>query len=195
MLDFTISQAKLSEAVTQLTKARSTESHELVDLICSPDSVRFVVTGRDFSCDAQVASVGAAQIPIAILPRVRKAAATFDGDIRIRIEDGRLKVNSMSLAMPEIALKRLAGRLIDIPDDAPARDVLALHYLFTDTEIAESNLVGRVLEANSILQKALDQSTDLREFGVTREQLSLLVQENLKVNAEVLRKVVLPPQI
>jgi hypothetical protein len=187
MLDFTISIAKLTQAARQLTRARETENEEPVDIVCTQDSVKFVVTGREFSCLADVSSLGAAQIPLDLLPRLRKAAATFDTDVRLRVEDGRVRVNSMSISHPAIALKRMGGRMIDIPDDAPARDVLALQYLFTNTEIAESNLVGRVLAANSTLQKALDVAANLSEFGVTRDQLRALVQENLKLHAESLR--------
>ncbi|HXE07638.1 MAG TPA: hypothetical protein VN612_07065 [Acidobacteriaceae bacterium] len=187
MLDLTISKAKLNEATRQLTRARKSEHDELVDITCTHDSVKFVVTGREFSCLADVTSLGSAEIPLDLLPRLRKVAATFDTDVRIRIEPGRVRVNSMSISHPAVALKRIGGRMIDIPDDAPAQDVLALQFLFTNTEIAESNLLGRVLEATSKLQKALDSATALEQFGVTRHQLRALVRENLKLHAESIR--------
>jgi len=54
MIDFEITQLDFASAVRQMTKARTSEAEEQVDLTCTRESVRFVVTGRAFSCPAVV---------------------------------------------------------------------------------------------------------------------------------------------
>jgi hypothetical protein len=84
-------------------------------------------------------------------------AATFgDKPLRIRIEAGRIRVNSMSIVLDGVTTRKMSDRPIDIPDDASVRDILALQYVFTKEEVAESDLTARFLAANSERQKAAD---------------------------------------
>jgi hypothetical protein len=134
------------------------------------------------------------RFPIAILPKLRKVASSFgDKPVRIRIEDGRIRVNSMSISIPGITIRPMSDRAIDLPDDAPARDILALNYLFTKEEIAESNLTARFLAANSQRIKAIDSAAvSLNAFGITNVDIESLVNIALKSHAEKLRAMLKP---
>jgi hypothetical protein len=189
MIDFEITQENLSKAARQMTKASISEASEHVDLTCYSDNIKFVVTGRELTCPARVELKGKAQFPLDLLPRLRKVAATFgDKPVRIRIEDGRVRVNSMSIAAEGITTQKMSDRPIDIPDDAPVRDIMALHYLFTRAEIAESDLTTRFLAANSERLKCIQSAArTLAPFGVPVETVESLANDALKSHAEALR--------
>ncbi len=194
MIDFEITQDDLAKASRQMTKARTDDGKDEVDLTCYRETLKFVVTGREFTCPANVESRGMVRFPLAILPKLRKVASSFgDGPVRIRIEDGRIRVNSMSISIPGITIRQLSDRAIDIPDDAPARDILALNYLFTKEEIAESDLTARFLAANSQRIKAIDSAADtLKAFGIKNVDIESLVNIALKSHAEKLRAMLKP---
>ncbi|HEY5331593.1 MAG TPA: hypothetical protein VIJ79_17065 [Acidobacteriaceae bacterium] len=150
MIDFKISQAEISKASRLLSKVRTDPGTDIVDITCYRENVKFVVTGREITCPALVESVGAAQFPVTLMAKLGKLAASFDDENpRIRIEVGRIRVNSAAVSMPGIILRKIADRPIDIPDDAPIRDILALRYLFTQEELVASDLAKRYLAAVS----------------------------------------------
>ena len=189
MIDFEISQDNLAKASRQMTKARSDDGKDEVDLTCYRETLKFVVTGREFTCPARVESRGMVRFPLAILPKLRKIASSFgDKPARIRIEDGRIRVNSMSISIPGITTRPMSDRPIDIPDDAPARDILALNYLFTKEEIADSDLTARFLAAKSERIKAIESAAQwLLPVGIRPEVIEALVRDALKTHAEALR--------
>jgi hypothetical protein len=197
MIDFEISQDELAKAVRQMTKTRTPGEQELVDLTCYRDNIKFVVTGRELTCHATVELKGMARMPLAILPKLRKAAVTFgDKPLRIRIEAGRIRVNSMSIALDGITIQKMSDRPIDIPDNASVCDILALKYVFTKDEVAESDLTARFLAANSERQKAVDRATELlATFGVPHEVVDSLVTQAIKAHAEILRPMLRPAMI
>jgi hypothetical protein len=194
MIDFTISQKDLAKASQMMTKARIGVRDELIELTCFGSNVRFLVTGRESTTSATVEATGQAQFPLSVLPMLRKAAATFDSaSIRIRIENGRIRVNSMSISMPEIVISKITDRPIDIPDNAPARDILALKFLFSADEMAASDMANRYLAANSARLKAIRSAADtLSPFGITGGDLESLVNIALKSHAERLRPMLKP---
>ncbi len=136
-------------------------------------------------------------MPLAILPKLRKAAATFgDKPLRIRIEAGRIRVNSMSIALDGITTQKMSDRPIDIPDDASVCYILALKYVFTKEEVAESDLTARFLAANSARQKAVDRATEsLATFGISHDVIDSLVTQAIKAHAETLRPMLHPSMI
>lgn len=194
MIDFEITQENLSKAARQMTKARTSTDTELVDLTCYRDNILFVVTGREFTCPAKVELKGMVRLPLDLLPRLRKLAATFgDKPARIRIEDGRIRVNSTSITIEGITTRKMSDRPIDIPDDAPVRDILGLHFLFSAKELAESDLTARFLAANSQRLKDIQSAAEtLAPFGVSPAVVEALVNDSLKAHAETLRPMLRP---
>ena len=125
MIDFEITQLDFASAVRQMTKARTSEAGEQVDLTCTRDSVRFVVTGREFSCPAVVQARGMTRFPVDLLARLREVATSFaPRPLRIRVDEGRVRVNSMSISIPGVRPKHLMDRPIDIPGSETRRTAL-----------------------------------------------------------------------
>jgi len=102
----------------------------------------------------------------------------------------------MSISVEGITTRKMSDRPIDIPDNAPVRDILALHYLFTGAEIAESDLTARFLAANSQRLKAIQSAAEtLEPFGIRCEVIETLVNEALKSHAEILRPMLCPSML
>lgn len=197
MIDFEISQDELANASRQMTRARTSTATDYIDLTCYRDNIKFVVTGREFTCPAVVDLKGMARFPLSLLPKIRKSASSFgDKPARIRIEDGRIRVNSMSISLAGITAQKMNDRPIDIPDDASDRDILALNFLFTSGELADSDLTARFLAANSAREKAIDSALNgLDKFGVPREVIAEAIRDALKSHAERLRPMLRPVMI
>ena len=196
-IDFKISRAELSKASRLLSSVRTDDGSDLVDLTCYRDNVKFVVTGREVTCPASVEAVGAAQFPVTVMAKLGKLAATFnDESPRIRIEAGRIRINSAAVSMPEIMLRKVSDRPIDIPDDAPIRDILALRYLFSQEELVASDLAKRYLAAVSRKTKDIASVTaSLAAYGIPADTVDALIRESLEAHAETLRAMLKPTLI
>ena len=194
MIDLELSRPVFIKAVQQLTKGHSSDSSDLVDMIVFSEAVRFVVLGRETTIGAEVASRGAAQFPMSLLKRLTAVAKTFPGRTnRIRIETGRVRINTNSVTHADIRIHRVLARPFDIPDDAPDRDLLALRYLFTPEQAAEANLTARILAANTRYLKTLTQcAKDLADYGVRIEAVKQILDDALRSHAEALRPMLLP---
>jgi hypothetical protein len=84
-------------------------------------------------------------------------------------------------------------RPIDIPDDAPVRDILALKYIFSPEEVAESSLTARFLAANAERVKAIESSAELlAPFGIGMKKIEEVVQDALRGHADTLRPILSP---
>ena len=130
--------------------------HDVVDVTCSKNSAKFVVTGPDATAAAEIESTGQARFPLDLIPKLKKIAASFGSEaVRIRVENGPIRINSMSVSNPDITVSEINDRPIDIPDDAPILDIVALQFLFTSDELASSNLMERFVEADKTRIKAL----------------------------------------
>ena len=197
LIDFKLSRSAFMKTVNQLTKARASEADDLVDVTAYEGAVRFVVLGRETTVDAQVALRGAAQLPLSLLKRLGEVAKTFDQDTtRVRIENGRAWVNSMVVSNEKVGLERVLARSIDIPDDAPDRDLLALKYLFTPEQAAEANLTARLLAAHSRYLKVIDSCVkELSAYGIPPDHIKSIVDTALRSHAETLRPNLLPGSI
>ena len=195
MIDFKIEKSDFRKASQLMTRARTSAADEIVVITCTRGNVRFLITGREDTCSAQVDTTGQAQLPATILPKLVKVAATFpEGKLRIRVGTGQIKINSMSFTSSEITVSEIMDRPIDIPDDAPVRDILALKFLFTPDEITASDLATRFLAANSQRAKAIESAASLLgDFGVPSETVEHIVEEALRSNAEQLRPMLKPP--
>lgn len=197
MIDFTLAKEDLTRACRLMTSARNNAEGDVVDISCTRENVRFVVTGREITCAAGVESLGVAQVPLEIFAKIGTIAKTYkEPRTRIRIEPARVRINNMAIAIPESPRKLIGDRMIDIPDDASLMDLLAVSVLFRGNEIAESNLTERVLEANSKRLKALESAASiLAPLGITPDMLDELHRTAVRQHAERLRPMLLPPLI
>jgi len=194
MIDFQISQSEIATVADLLTKARKNAKAELVDVTVLRSTARFVVTGREYECDVEAETPGFAQVPLELLPQLQKTAKSFPDDpIRIRIEAGRIRIKSAAVNHPGIALTKGRVRSIDVPDDAPAIDFLAIKQIFSAAQIKENSLTAKIEAAKEELDEALaSAAASLAGFNVTKKDLSTLAATYVAAHEEKMRKVLLP---
>jgi hypothetical protein len=149
--------------------------------------------GSQTSMDADIAQSGYAKIPVALLQELQNVAGTYKTDkIRIRIEDGKFRIEGYALNHDGIQLKTIGARIVDLPVDAGYLDTLALTKLFSAEEISISGLTKRVQDAYEKAKDAVELATAaLADFGVPREEVGRLLQAQLIRRALEL-KTVLP---
>lgn len=90
-------------------------------------------------------------------------------------------------------MKRIARRIIDIPDDARPMDVLALRHIFSVDEIEDSGLHVKVLDAQSELTRALESaSLTLSDYGFEQAELIAMAETKIKEHSNGLKRVLFP---
>jgi hypothetical protein len=116
-----------------------------------------------------------------------------DDHLRLRISDGKFRIQNTSISNPGIAMKRIARRIIDIPDDARPMDVLALRHIFSVDEIEDSGLHVKVLDAQSELTRALESaSLTLSDYGFEQAELIAMAETKIKEHSNGLKRVLFP---
>ena len=87
-------------------------------------------------------------------------------------------------------MKKIARRIIDIPDDARPMDVLALRHIFSVDEIEDSGLHVKVLDAQSELTRSLESaSATLRDYGFEQAELIVMAEAKIKEHSNGLKQV------
>jgi hypothetical protein len=116
-----------------------------------------------------------------------------DERLRLRISNGKLRLQNTSISNPGIAMKRIARRIIDIPDDARPMDVLALRHIFSVDEIEDSGLHVRVLDEQAELTRSLESaSMTLRDYGFDQNELIAMAEAKIKEHSNGLKQVLFP---
>ena len=93
------------------------------------------------------------------------------------------------MAHEGIRMRKIARRLIYIPEDARQMDVLSLRHIFTAVEIEDSELGGKVLDAEKNLADCLDSAArSLADYGISRKELRTLAETRVRENVASLRK-------
>lgn len=190
MIEFTVVAKDFRKAISLMLAGRKghmdtdTSEFKAVANLLELSSV-----GTETQIDAEVAQAGCARVPLPVLKNVKKLAATFKPPrLRVRVEDGRVSIESSSLSHPGIELKRVGARKADIPVDASLLDTLAMVRLFSGEEIAESRLTARVQSAYENAKAAIDSAhTRLSAFEVPREEIDRLVAFRIGKRASELK--------
>ncbi len=177
-----------------MTGARSSKKGDTLDLTCADGAVSFVTLGRESSADAVVAAAGQARIPLAIIGRIAELAESFHKTpVRIRLEPGKIRVQSASITEPGIRIGKIKERSIDIPDDAPILDLLSVHMLFSAQQIKESDLSTRIMAAEKQRSADLGRATEaLAKYGVTGASLENALNEAIARHRDTLRPILKP---
>lgn len=110
---------------------------------------------------------------------VAQAEMPQDTDpFRIRIENGRLYVNTSSI---EAVWEEAADDHIWLPMNAPLKMVLSVAYHHTPDAITKSGLTDMVDAAKKERDKRLGKAAEaLSEFGVTRAELRAIVDAKMR---------------
>jgi hypothetical protein len=172
---------------------RKADSTGLVDLTAAPSTLILAAMGTSIDVPIVSEITGSVSITVSDLARLKKISATYKaGPIRIRISGGRIRFQNTSISAI-VSDKRIARRVIDIPNDASAMDLLSLRLLFSVDEIEDCGLHSKVLEAQETFARRLDSAaSDLREYGFTRSELAATAEAKLKAHAAITKKVLFP---
>lgn len=193
-MDFVVSKSDLTTALKQILQGRKESSGDVVDLIADRSSLCVVVTGRSIEIEVEAQERGSSRVPISVMFGIKRIIGTYKEDkVRLRISEGKLRVQNTSISDPEITMKKVARRIIDIPDDAAPKDILALPFLFSVDEIEDCGLHTKLLEAQKRFTQDLDSAfKTLSDYGFDRNDLNAMANLKIKVHAETLRAVLFP---
>lgn len=186
MLEFSVSIREFTRAIRLLLAGRQQHAdYDTADLTARADSVELRSTGTSVEIPATVVQGGSGRIPTTILPKLKRAAASFKTEhLRVTVETGRVRIGSFSTSHSDIELRPVGSRTVDLPIDATALDCLAVQALFSADEIAASGLAARVLDAQETAIEAIKGATMcLSEFSVPREAVRELVEAHVALYA------------
>ncbi|MGA3126171.1 MAG: hypothetical protein ABSD13_05615 [Candidatus Korobacteraceae bacterium] len=194
MLEFLVRTQELKKAIRLMLSGRKEYlSHDTADFRAVADTLELSSTGSSTAIEATVTQAGYARVPFDVLNNLRRAAVSYTKTrVRLRIEPGRLRIESFGLSHPDIELRRIGGRMADLPVNATPLDALALVKLLSSGEIAEAGLSARVLDAQERAISAIEWATDsLKEFRVPREAISDLLESHLALYAASIKAAIL----
>lgn len=189
-MDLMVDRKELDKALRVILQGRSAQGPDVVDFTAGREALTVVVTGRSVEVAIEAAEIGSVSIPIEVVAKLKKVAKTYDNDrLRLRANEGRVRLEGMSMAHEGIRMRKIARRLIDIPEDARQMDVLSLRHIFTAVEIEDSELGGKVLDAEKNLADCLDSAArSLADYGISRKELRTLAETRVRENVASLRK-------
>jgi hypothetical protein len=193
-MEFVIAKCDLNSALGQILQGRKDALGDVVDLIADRSTLTVVVTGRSIEVPIEADVIGSAIIPIKVVFGAKRMGESYmDERLRLRISDGKFRIQNTSISNPGIAMKRIARRIIDIPDDARPMDVLALRHIFSVDEIEDSGLHVKVLDAQSELTRSLESaSATLRDYGFEQAELITMAEAKIKEHSNGLKRVLYP---
>jgi hypothetical protein len=193
-MDLMIDRKELDKALRQILQGRDASCPDVVDFTAGRESLTIVVTGRSVEVDIEASEIGSVSVPITVVAKLKKVCKTYEKEqVRLRATEGRIRVEGMSIANAEIRMRKIARRVIDIPQDARALDVLSLRHIFTAVEIEDSELSAKVIDEEKKLADRLDSAaSSLADYGISRNELRTLAVSRIRENAPSLRKALFP---
>lgn len=190
-MDFVISKSDLAAAVKQILQGRKESSGDVIDLTADSSTLAVVATGRSVEVSIEAQERGSAAIPIRVIFGIKRIMGTYKVEsVRMQISQGKLRLQNTSISDAGIAMKKVAKRIIDIPDDAMPRDILSLPMIFSVDEIEDCGLHTRLLEAQKKLTEDLESaSRTLNAYGFNRNELSAMAKLKIKAHADAMKAV------
>ena len=122
---------------------------------------------------------------------MKKISGTYDDkEFRIRVSDGKFRLQGMTASHPGIKARPIARRVIDIPEDATARDILSLPSIFSADEIEDCGLEAKLLDAQKKLADDLDSALwTIRKYGFERDELTAMAKLKIKAHADAMKRI------
>ena len=196
MIDILVRTQEFKKSIRLVLAGRAEYmDSDTADFIARTDDLELCSAGSSNHIPATITRAGAARVPLPVLKNVKRVAVSFKSpQLRIRIEPGRIRVETFGFAHDQIELKSLGGRIADVPINAPALDLLGLQKLYSADEIAESGLTARMLDAQARVTAAIESAaTSLKEFGVSREAIRELVDLHVAIHSKTLGRALSAP--
>ncbi len=192
-MDFQISKSDFTAALRQILQGRKADSADVVDMTADRENLTVVVTGRSIEVPIEALECSSFSIPIGVLFKMKRISGTYDDPkLRIRISEGKFRLQGMTVAHPGIMARPIARRIIDIPEDALPRDILSLRFIFSMDEIEDCGLHTKLLEAQKEMADDLDIAYDrLRPYGFDRNEIGAMAKLKIKAHADAMKHVLL----
>jgi hypothetical protein len=190
-MDFMVSKSDFTAALRQMLQGRKADSADVVDMTADRELLTVVVTGRSIEIPIEAQERGSYSIPIAVLFKVKKASGTYDEkSFRVRISEGKLRLQGMTFSNPGIMPRKIARRVIDIPDEPMPRDILSLPLIFSLDEIEDCGLHVKLLEAQKKMADDMNRAYELlTPYGFDRSELSAMAKLKMKAHADAMKHV------
>jgi hypothetical protein len=190
-MDFQIPKKDLNAALRQILQGRKPNSTDVVDMTVDGNTLTVTITGSNLSVEVVARERGSFSIPVGVLFKIKQATGTYEGEtLRIRIEEGKFRLQGMSVSHPEIKPRKIARRIIDIPDDALPRDILSLPLILSLDEIEDCGLHKKLLEAQKKMADDIESATaTLAAYGFERNELAAMAKAKIKVHADALKPI------
>ena len=194
-MEFVIAKKDFDSAVKQILAGREATSMEPVDLTVGRSSLRLGAMGTDVEVPVETKTTGVARLSIRNIAGLKRISRTYKTAlINIRVADGHIRFERTSIRIDSPDAKN-TRRVIDIPSDARAMDLIALQEIFSAEEIEESGLLPKVLEAKETKEKTLEAAaSSLHKYEFTWSELSSMAENKLKAHAVIMRRVLFPDQ-
>ncbi len=195
-MEFQISRKHFSYVLRQILLGRQGNPETVVDLTADRALLTVAVTGTTAEVPITITTAGSASVPFSVITAAKKISNSYkDQTYRIRIIDGRFYLQRSSFSNDGISMKKIARRIIDIPESAHDLDLLSLPSISSLDEIEECHLLGKVLDAQNKLARALsDAEDDLKDYGISRNDLAVLAEASVKGNSVGLRRILFPSE-
>jgi hypothetical protein len=186
MIEFIVAAKEFRKAVNLILSGRKEHMDtDTAEFKAVANMLELSSVGTETQIDAEVVQAGYARVPLPVLKDLKKVAGTYKQPrLHLRVDEGRFRIESYSLANPGIELRKIGVKMADLPVDAGFLDTLAMVKLFSAEEIAESGLAARVLGAQEKATAAIEGATTwLSPFHVPREEVRKLLEAQLSKRA------------
>ena len=166
---------------TGVDERQVTGTDLLLDL--EPGSLRLSLGGVSASVPASCPTTGRLIVSREVLETLQFLARDLKTtDFEIAITEDKLSVGRYSFRCRIVATQ---DRPIRLALNASLRDVLALPYRYSETEIESAGLTEKVASAVAKKDKTVSKAADLlKPFGVAEEMLQDIVEERLREHAK-----------
>lgn len=190
-MDFQISKSDFTTALRQILQGRKEDSADMVDMTADRSLLTVVVTGRSIEIPIEAQERGRYSVPIGVLFKMKRISGTYDDStFRIRMSDGKFRLQGMTTAHPDIKPRTIARRTIDIPEDAIARDILSLPLIFSVGEIEDCGLHLKLLNAQKKMAEDMNRACELLlPYGFDRNEISAMAKVKIKAHADAMKRV------
>jgi hypothetical protein len=194
-MEFVIEKKAFDSAMRQVLLGRKTTPDDLIDLTAEAAMLTVVALGTSVQVPIVCETTGSVSVTAGDIAKLKKISTTYKpGPIRIRIGQGRIRIQNTAFSA-RVSEKKVARRVIDIPNDAGAMDLLSLPAIFSVDEIEDCGLHSRVLEAQKKLSDRMEFEVSwLSDYGFTRAELITMVEAKLKAHSATMRRVLFPDE-
>ena len=190
-MDFQISKSDFTAALRQILQGRKADSPDVVDMTANREALTVVVTGISIEVLIETQERGSFSVPVGVLFKMMRISGTYDDPkFRIRISDGRFRLQGMSTSHPGIKARPVARRAIDIPADALPCDILSLPLIFSVDEIEGCDLHLKLLESQKKMEEDMNTACELLgPYGFDRNEISAMAKLKIKAHADAMKHV------